>query len=92
MNVMQCYDGTSALRLAAEFKPQFVFLDLVMPGMDGATVARRLRELECTRDAKIIAVTSFGSPSFLQAASEAGFDDLIRKPAMAADLLRTLSL
>ncbi len=84
------YDGPTALQLASEFCPDTVFLDLVMPDMDGFAVARQLRYLSCMREAKIIALTAFTQPAFLQATNDAGFSALITKPASAEELSRAL--
>ena len=89
---MPAYDGPSALHFASEFKPDIVFLDLVMPNMDGFTVARRLRELHGLNPPKIVALTAFGQPAFLEAALAAGFDGHITKPASAEELAKALSI
>jgi CheY-like chemotaxis protein len=89
-NVEQAYDGPTALRIAGEFKPDVVFLDLVMPEMDGIAVGRQMRHLDSTRNAKIVALTAFSQPAFLEATSEAGFDAVISKPASAEELAKVL--
>ena len=43
------YDGEEALRRFREDEPDLVLLDLSMPGMDGATVCRRIREVSDAR-------------------------------------------
>jgi len=89
--VEQAYDGPTALLLASEFKPDIVLLDLVMPDMDGIALARQLRFLESTRDCKIVALTAFTQPAFIEATNEAGFNELISKPASAEELTRVLN-
>ncbi|MEO8038561.1 MAG: ATP-binding protein [Betaproteobacteria bacterium] len=74
------HDGPEALLLAADFHPQFVFLDIGLPGMDGYQVARRLRESPPTRDAILVAVTGWGQEKDRQRAKEAGFDQHLVKP------------
>ena len=54
------YDGPAALDAAADFKPDVVFLDLGMPGMDGFETARRLRQVFAGRDVLIVALTGWG--------------------------------
>ena len=44
--VLEAADGPAGLRKAAAFQPHLILLDLLMPGMDGFEVARRLRKLE----------------------------------------------
>lgn len=89
--VKQAYDGPSAVRMAGEFKPDIIFLDLVMPGLDGFAVARQLRAMESMKSAKIIALTAFGQPAFKQATTDAGFDGHLLKPATAAELVLALA-
>ena len=88
--VVQAYDGPTALQKGSEFKPEVVFLDLVMPDMDGIAVARQMRFLHSMRDVKIVALTAFSQPAFLQAAREAGCNALISKPASAEELTKAL--
>ncbi|HUP91918.1 MAG TPA: response regulator [Solimonas sp.] len=90
--VQQAYDGYAALRIASHFKPEVVFIDLVMPGMDGFALARQLRELEATRNARLVALTAFGQPAFRDAATESGMDAHLCKPASASELTSTIAM
>lgn len=74
-------NGTEALRIAVEFIPQVVLLDIGLPGMDGFEVARRLRGLPAMKDAFLVALTGYGSQADRQRAKEAGFDEHLVKPA-----------
>lgn len=89
--VQQANDGASAVRIAREFDPDVVFLDLVMPGMDGLEVARQLRTLNPMKAPKIVALTAFRQPAFKDAAQWAGFDAFVAKPASLEDLSRVLA-
>ena len=89
--VERAHDGPSAVRLAGEFKPDIVFLDLVMPGMDGLEVARQLRAMAHIKRPKIVALTAFRQPAFQDAASAAGFDGYLTKPPSAEDLAKALA-
>lgn len=90
-DVTQAYDGASAVVAAAEFRPTLVFLDLMMPVVDGFEVARRLRELEVTRHVKIYALTAFMQPPWREATAEASFDGHLRKPVGAEELEQLLA-
>jgi PAS domain S-box-containing protein len=85
------YDGLQALRLAREFLPDVVLLDIGMPGLDGYEVARRLRALKSQSKVKIVAVTGWGQEADRQRSKEAGFDVHLVKPVDANDLARVLS-
>jgi CheY-like chemotaxis protein len=88
--VQRAYDGASALRLAAEFQPQIVLLDLDMPGMSGLEVARQLRRMPIMKDVKVIAYTGFARPEYRAATDAAGFDDFITKPVPLTRLINLL--
>lgn len=82
------YDGALGLKLAEEFHPEVVLLDIGMPGIDGYEVARRLR---ATRAAvRIIAVTGWGQEADRQRSREAGFDIHLVKPVDPQELLRAM--
>ncbi len=78
--VRVAYDGRSALELAAGFLPQFVLLDIGMPGMDGYEVARRLRTIPNLQRARLAALTGWGQPEDRRRSAEAGFDYHLVKP------------
>ena len=85
-----CNDGTSAMGEAVRFQPDFVLIDLVMPGMDGLELVRELRAMFPERAPKMVALTAFKQPAFRDAASWAGFDAYLDKPANAAALRELL--
>lgn len=74
-------NGNDALRVAEEFLPHAVLLDIGLPGMDGFEVARRLRELPATKNSFLVALTGYGTQSDRQRAKEAGFNEHLVKPA-----------
>jgi CheY-like chemotaxis protein len=72
-------NGYVALELARKYRPDIVFLDLVMPGMSGFEVARRLKK-EFGDDVRIIAVTAHGSEKDREKAAKAGCELHLLKP------------
>jgi len=78
--VHEARDGFAAVELARNVRPDFVFLDLGLPGLDGLDVARRLRSDPQLSGARIIAMTGSGREGDRQAAREAGFDQYLLKP------------
>ncbi len=86
------FTGPDALAVAVEFRPEFVLLDIGLPGMDGYEVARHLRATPALAGAFLIAMTGYASPEDLLAAKQAGFDEHLVKPVdldTLRDLLRT---
>ena len=63
-----------------EWRPQFIWMDLRMPVMDGIEATRRIRALDGGRDVKIVAVTASGFESQRSEVLAAGLDDYVRKP------------
>ena len=74
------HDGASAVRIAREFQPQVVFLDIGLPGKDGYQVARELRGLPQMQSAFLVALTGYGHDDDRRRANEAGFNAFQVKP------------
>jgi len=73
------FDGPSALRVAAEFRPDLAFLDIGLPVMDGYELARRMRTL-AQGPLLLVAVTGYGQASDRARSAAAGFDEHLVKP------------
>ncbi|HUR90698.1 MAG TPA: response regulator [Ramlibacter sp.] len=80
------HDGEGALRVASEFVPHVVFLDIGMPGMNGYQVARELRSVPDMRDAVVVALTGWGGQEDRARSRNAGFDHHLTKPASLASV------
>ena len=78
--------GEEALAILAEVDVDVVLLDIVMPGMDGYEVCRRIRDDERTAYLPVVMITASGAQERL-AALEAGADDFIQKPFDQAELV-----
>ncbi len=89
--VREAHDGPSAVALATEFKPELVFLDIGMPGLDGYQVAERLRSDPRTDPAYLVALTGYGSELDRARSRAAGFDHHLVKPADVGDLTSILA-
>jgi signal transduction histidine kinase/DNA-binding response OmpR family regulator len=87
--VTVAYDGASALAAVPIHQPDVVLLDVGMPGMDGYTVASRIRQDLKNSDMLLIALTGFGQEEDRKRSTAAGFNDHLTKPA---DLQALLSL
>jgi two-component system CheB/CheR fusion protein len=73
-------DGRGALEIAAKEAPEIVVLDIGLPDMDGYELARRLRRLDATSKALLIAATGFGRQEDRARSEEAGIDHHLVKP------------
>ncbi|MDO8324056.1 MAG: PleD family two-component system response regulator [Phenylobacterium sp.] len=78
--VLIAYDGPTALAIAAKEKPDIVLLDVMMPGMDGFQVCRRLKDDPETRHVPVVLVTALDGRADRIAGLEAGADEFLTKP------------
>lgn len=88
MDVATAFSGEEALRAAGESPPDIVLLDIMMPGMDGMEVCRRLKANPRTAQTPILFITAKASKEGKIAGLEAGAADYITKPI---DLDETLA-
>jgi DNA-binding response OmpR family regulator len=77
-------DGLGALRLMREIEPALIVLDLMLPGVDGNTVARIARE---EAGVPIVMLTALGSTRDRVSGLEAGADDYVAKPFDPSELV-----
>ena len=84
------YSPSVGLKLAQEFKPDMVFLDIGLPEMTGYEVARRIRSSPIGKSTCLIAVTGWGAEKDRDAAKEAGFKAHITKPVDLDEVARLL--
>jgi CheY-like chemotaxis protein len=73
-------DGVAALDVARRLRPEIVFLDLALPGIDGYEVAERLKREPGMDGVRIIAMTGSGSEQDRKRTLEGGFELHIVKP------------
>jgi two-component system CheB/CheR fusion protein len=85
------HDGRAAIDAARNRRPDIVLLDISMPGMDGFTVARRMRNEPALRGVRVVALTGYGQQDDRRRTREAGFDDHLVKPVSPEDLRRLLA-
>ena len=86
-DVVAAKDGLSALEAAVARVPHLVLLDLMMPGLDGYEVTRRLRREPTTKNLPIVIVTAAAEESQAARALEAGADAYMKKPFSPRELL-----
>jgi DNA-binding response OmpR family regulator len=82
-DVRTASNGLEGLRQASEFRPDLILLDIIMPGMDGWTVLRRLRE---SSDVPVIMLTALAGDEQRRDGLNGGADDYLSKPFSLAEL------
>ncbi|MFN0281780.1 MAG: response regulator transcription factor [Kineosporiaceae bacterium] len=85
MSVEEATDGVTALAVAARARPDLVVLDLMLPGLSGLEVCRRLREARA--DLPVVMLTALGGESDRLAGLETGADDYLVKPFSPRELV-----
>jgi CheY-like chemotaxis protein len=78
--ILEAADGPQALDLILSSDPDLVLLDIQLPGLDGYSVVRSLRQDPRFIGLKIVAVTAFAMQGDRERALTAGFDGYITKP------------
>ena len=92
-DVRETADGAAALAESAAFRPDLILLDIVMPGISGFEVCRRIKAAPETRLTPIILITGLSATADRINGINAGADDLLSKPIDFNELLaRTRSL
>ncbi|MBI5190458.1 MAG: response regulator [Nitrospirae bacterium] len=86
-HVISALNGTEALKMAREEKPDLIFLDIMMPGLNGYEVCSQLKNSPETRNIIIIMLTAKGQESDKIKGLEVGVDEYITKPFSPQDLL-----
>jgi two-component system cell cycle response regulator len=79
-DVLTAFDGPSALEVARRQAPDVILLDVMMPGMDGLEVCRRLKADPLTHHIPIVMVTALSDPADRLHGLEVGADDFLTKP------------
>jgi len=90
-DVVSSMDGETGLQMAVKEKPDLALVDVLMPGMDGFEVCRRLRKDPATKHIPIISTTAAGMDDVERQCIAAGADDCVRKPYDSADLLMKIN-
>jgi PAS domain S-box-containing protein len=79
-------NGDEALAMVAKQPPDLILLDVMMPGLDGYEVARRVKENVATRHIPIIMLTALDTQGARMSGLDAGAEDFLTKPVDRAEL------
>ncbi|CDG82682.1 response regulator [Janthinobacterium agaricidamnosum] len=86
------YDGEDALRVAASFVPDVVFLDIGMPGINGYQVAASMRATPRFDKTRVVALTAWSDDEARRRVAAAGFHLHLIKPASFDTILGALNM
>ncbi|MCA3574392.1 MAG: PleD family two-component system response regulator [Aestuariivirga sp.] len=79
-DVVTALNGADALEAVSRTRPDIVLLDVMMPGLDGIEVCRRIKSSPATQHIPVIMVTALDQPEDRVRGLEAGADDFLTKP------------
>jgi DNA-binding response OmpR family regulator len=86
--VITVYEALDIVPKAVEFTPHLVFLDIVMPKLDGYEVIKQLRAAPSVSDVKIVALTGLARADDKTRGLDAGFDAYLVKPTEPTEIYR----
>lgn len=90
-NIVKANNGEEALEYAFDQPPDLILLDIMMPGIDGYEVTRKIKKNKRTRDIPIIIVTALDGSENKVKGLEEGAEELLSKPVHSAELLARIS-
>jgi len=86
--VDSCFDGNTALKLYEQNKPDVVFVDIIMSGMDGIELARKIREINPNQI--IIVISASNDMEKISQSIEVGVNSFIQKPIDTKKIIELL--
>ena len=92
-DVVTATDGQEGLEKAISEQPDMIFLDLIMPEMDGGSTSDELRSISATKNIPIVYLTCVSQPSSLyqtHVAFETDWEEYLSKPLKREELLATV--
>ena len=88
--MVEAEDAETGIKLAREKKPDLILMDIQLPGMDGLSATKILKEDSSIKDTVIIALTSHAMEGDDKKVREAGCDGYITKPIDTRNFLQTV--
>jgi CheY-like chemotaxis protein len=89
-NILEAIDAESGIRLAQEQGPDLILMDVHLPGMDGLSATRIIKEDPALKHIPVIALTSYAMQGDAKKAMQAGCDGYITKPIDTRAFLDTI--
>jgi CheY-like chemotaxis protein len=85
--VLEASDGQTGIEMTAEHQPALVIMDLMMPGMDGATAIWHLKQNPSTKRIPVLVLSAYIKGDQAKRALEAGAAELVSKSLILTDLI-----
>lgn len=91
LDVITCNDGLEGLQKAIEHKPTLIFLDLMMPNLDGIRLLKVMKVMEELKSIPTIVISGHTDKTNVLAAMESGADKIISKPFTKEILIKSIN-
>ena len=88
---LQAYDGDECIKIAREYQPDLILMDIQIPGIDGIEVFKVLQSELLTRNIPVIALTSYAMGGDREKFLSIGFKDYIAKPISVPEFVELVS-
>ena len=88
--VITADDGHQGIKKARAWRPALILVDMMMPGMSGSEVIRRLRADPATKDVPMLIFSAYEDAALIEEARAAGADDYLPKTIMPTDLIHMI--
>ncbi|MBI4620328.1 MAG: response regulator [Desulfobacterales bacterium] len=89
--MLESVDAKTGIKIARQYKPDIILMDIQLPGMDGLAATRIIKKDPILKHIPVIAVTSYAMQSDKQKAIEAGCSAYITKPIDTRNFLETVA-
>ena len=89
-SVLEASDAENGIQLAREHHPELILMDIQLPGMDGLTATREIKNDPAVKDISVVALTSYAMEGDEEKAREAGCIGYIAKPIDTRSFLETV--
>ncbi len=89
--ILEAADAESGIELAKKIKPDLILMDIQLPGMDGLSATRIIRDDPSLKEVPIVAVTSYAMHGDEQKAKSAGCSGYIAKPINTRSFMDTIN-
>ena len=89
--MVEAVDAETGIKLAREKKPDLILMDIQLPGMDGLSATKIIKEDPSLKDIPVVALTSYAMQGDKEKAMESGCAGYIAKPIDTRKFLKTVS-
>ena len=89
-HVLEAADGQKGVEMTAEHQPALVIMDLMMPGIDGATAIERLKQNPATQHIPVLVLSAYIKGDQAKRALDAGAAELVSKSLILTDLIENV--